>query len=293
MNYKVLVVDDDPDTHELTRMSLKKMDYQGFPIELESVHTGREAIDYLEANPDTPVILLDVVMEDEHSGLDVVHAVRGEQGNEFVRILLRTGQPGIAPEKEVIDDYDIDGYLPKAELTQRRLYSAVRTAIKHYRELKELQYHRDTLSYLNASILNLHSAPHIEECLQRLIQIAAASVPSDLTLLYFARERVGKPEEYFYYQGPEDASEERLEAKAQSVLKNLLAQQNKLKALTEVETPHTETTETSRKGYVTPLILAENKGHGFLYVERQINEALVGQILPILAAHAAIALVLY
>jgi CheY-like chemotaxis protein len=280
MNYTVLVVDDDPDIHELTRMSLKRMEYQNTPIHLESVNSGAEAIAYMQAHPDTPVILLDVVMENDRSGLDVVHAIRGQQGNELVRILLRTGQPGIAPEKEVIDAYDIDGYLPKAELTQRRLYTAVRTAIKHHSELKELQYHRDTLSYINASILNLHGASHIEECLQRLIQIAAASVPSDLALLYFARQRVGKPEEYFYYQGREGKAE--FSEKAQMLLDELLAQKGSI----------TEPTSFG-SGYLTPLILAEGKGLGFLYVERQINEALVGQILPILAAHAAIALVLY
>lgn len=282
MNYTVLVVDDDQEIHDLTRLSLKKMDYQGQPIELVSVHSGEEAVSYMQENPHTPVILLDVVMENDRSGLEAIHAIRGEQGNELVRILLRTGQPGIAPEKEVIDDYDIDGYLPKAELTQRRLYTAVRTALKHHSELKELQYHRDTLSYLNASILNLHGAPHIEECLQRLIQIAAASVPSELALLYFARERVGKPEEYFYYQGPESIADDALAEKANHLLETLLAQQSSITEPTQFE-----------DGYLTPLILAENKGLGFLYVERQINEALVGQILPILAAHAAIALVLY
>jgi len=280
MNYTVLVVDDDPDIHELTRMSLKRMEYQNTPIHLESVNSGAEAIAYMQAHPDTPVVLLDVVMENDRSGLDVVHAIRGEQGNELSRILLRTGQPGIAPEKEVIDAYDIDGYLPKAELTQRRLYTSVRTAIKHYSELKELQYHRDTLSYINASILNLHGASHIEECLQRLIQIAAASVPSDLALLYFARQRVGKPEEYFYYQGREGRTN--LSEKAQTLLNELLAQKETIIEPTSFGS-----------GYLTPLILAEGKGLGFLYVERQINEALVGQILPILAAHAAIALVLY
>ena len=288
MSYTVLVVDDDPDIHEATRMSLKRMEYQNTPIHLESVNSGAEAIAYMQAHPDTPVILLDVVMENDRSGLDVVHAIRGEQGNELVRILLRTGQPGIAPEKEVIDAYDIDGYLPKAELTQRRLYTSVRTAVKHYSELKELQYHRDTLSYINASILNLHGASHIEECLQRLIQIAAASVPSDLALLYFSRQRVGKPEEYFYYQGRDPGSDQSrengadLSEKAQTVLDELLAQKESI----------TEPTSFG-SGYLTPLILAEGKGLGFLYVERQINEALVGQILPILAAHAAIALVLY
>ncbi len=280
--HTVLVVDDEPDIHQITQLSLKKMQYQGKPVQLVNLSSGAEAVAYMAEHPETPVILLDVVMESEHSGLDVIHTIRGEQGNEFVRILLRTGQPGVAPEKDVIENYDIDGYLPKAEITQKRLYTAVRTALKHYSELKELQYHRDTLGYLSASVLNLHGAPHIEECLQRLIQIAAASVPSDLTLLYFARERVGKPEEYLYYQGPEHISNKLLESKANEVLEEVLAQSN------NIEEP-----VAFGEGYLTPLILAENKGLGFLYVERHIHEGLVGQILPILAAHAAIALVIY
>ena len=88
-------------------------------------------------------------METDTAGLDACRAIREELGNRYVRILLRTGQPGAAPERATIDDYDIDGYLPKAELTTTRLYAAVRTALKAFDELVDLDRHRRALLLLN------------------------------------------------------------------------------------------------------------------------------------------------
>ena len=46
---------------------------------------------------------------------DLVKVIRNELGNRFVRIVLRTGQPGQAPEERVIVDYDINDYKGRAQ----------------------------------------------------------------------------------------------------------------------------------------------------------------------------------
>src|SRR5438552_7535019 len=140
--HRILIVDDEPDISMVTKLSLKGVSYRGRSIEFETAASGKEAIDAMKVRPDTSVILLDVVMETSTAGLDACRTIREELGNKLVRILLRTGQPGAAPEKQTIDEYDIDGYLPKAELTTNRLYAAVRTALKAYEELIELERHR-------------------------------------------------------------------------------------------------------------------------------------------------------
>src|SRR5262249_59490184 len=142
----VLIVDDEPDIHAVTRLSLRGLRYRNREVKFISASSGAEAVAIVKSRPDVAVMLLDVVMESASAGLDACRTIRDELGNRFVRILLRTGQPGAAPEKQTIDEFDIDGYLPKAELTTNRLYAAVRTALKAWEELIELERHRDLLT---------------------------------------------------------------------------------------------------------------------------------------------------
>jgi len=135
---EVLIADDEPDVHALTQLALKGMQYRSKPVVFRSATTGKETVQMLRSDPMIAVILLDVVMETDSAGLDACRAIRDELGNRFVRILLRTGQPGQAPERQTIDEYDLDGYLPKAELTATRLYSSVHAALKSWAELVEL-----------------------------------------------------------------------------------------------------------------------------------------------------------
>ncbi len=118
--HRILIVDDEPDVHQITKLSLRGL-RRGRPIEFLSASSGEEAVRMMQAHPDVAVILLDVVMETNSAGLDACRAIRETLGNPFVRILLRTGFPGEAPERQTIDEFDIDAYLPKAELTSSRL----------------------------------------------------------------------------------------------------------------------------------------------------------------------------
>ena len=52
--------------------------------------------------------------------------------NRLVQIILRTGQPGQAPERDVIRQYDINDYKSKTELTALKLYTAVTSALRAY-----------------------------------------------------------------------------------------------------------------------------------------------------------------
>ena len=106
--WHVLVVDDDPEVHEVTRLVLGSFRFANRPINLISVASANQAFDRLRAQEDIAVVLLDVVMESEQAGLELVRRIREELHNGFVRIVLRTGQPGQAPEHEVIAAYDIN-----------------------------------------------------------------------------------------------------------------------------------------------------------------------------------------
>ncbi len=97
--HKILVVDDEPDIFTLTKLSLKGLQYKGRRVDLLHAATGQDAVRTMRTNPDIALILLDVVMETNSAGLDACRHIREELGNSLVRILLRTGQPGEAPER--------------------------------------------------------------------------------------------------------------------------------------------------------------------------------------------------
>lgn len=150
--WKVIVVDDEEQVHAVTRLALKNFKFADKPLEIISAYSGEEAQQLLDQHPDTAVLLLDVVMETDEAGLELVKHIRDHLHNLFVRIILRTGQPGIAPEKSVIEGYDINDYKTKTELTQQKLFSSLITAIRSYRDLLTVEESRQQIASLNQQL---------------------------------------------------------------------------------------------------------------------------------------------
>ena len=140
--WQLLIVDDEQVIHDVTRLVLGSYTFDGRGLELLSARSGAEARAMLQAHPDIAVVLLDVVMETDHAGLEVVEYARQELGNRLVRIILRTGQPGQAPEQKVVEEYDINDYKAKTELTVPKLYTTVTSALRAYRDLRALDRSR-------------------------------------------------------------------------------------------------------------------------------------------------------
>lgn len=143
--WKVLIVDDETDVHDVTVLALKRLVFDSRPIELLSAFSAAEGRELLRAHPDVAVLLLDVVMEEENAGLKLVRYIREELKNSMVRIILRTGHPGQAPEESVTMEYDINDYREKADLTARSLKTALITAFRSYRDIA-------TINTLNSEI---------------------------------------------------------------------------------------------------------------------------------------------
>ncbi|PUB82867.1 MAG: hypothetical protein B6D72_03115 [gamma proteobacterium symbiont of Ctena orbiculata] len=146
--WKVLIVDDEESIHEVTELALKHFDYKGRGIEFISAYSAQEAKDIVRKERDIAIVLLDVVMESENAGFEVVEYIRTTLGNNYIRIILRTGQPGYAPEHYVIDHYDINDYKEKTELTQEKLYTTVRMGLKSYEDITSLNSQRRSLEYI-------------------------------------------------------------------------------------------------------------------------------------------------
>ncbi len=133
--WKILIVDDDTDIHDITEMALRRLVYENRPLTFINAYSSSEAIAKLEQNPDIAIALLDVVMEKDTSGLDLVKTIREEMKNSNIRIIVRTGNPGLAPEESVTLNYDINDYRGKTELTAQSLRTAVITALRSYMAL--------------------------------------------------------------------------------------------------------------------------------------------------------------
>ena len=150
--WKILVVDDEPDVISLTKLNLKGFRFAGRGIKLIEASSGSQARQLLSEHSDVAVALIDVVMETDNAGLELVNYIRNDLHNRMIRLLIRTGQPGVAPERSVIDNFDIDDYKDKTELTAQKLYTAVRSALKAYRDLEIIEYNRHGLEcVLNAT----------------------------------------------------------------------------------------------------------------------------------------------
>lgn len=135
--FHVVLVDDEPDVHEISRLAMRGFRVYGLPIRLHSASSKSEAIEVLNSltlgRPDismASVALIDVVMETDHAGLELCEYIRDVMKNRTLQIYIRTGQPGIAPERSVLDRYDIQGYVAKVEATEDKLYTLVKAGVR-------------------------------------------------------------------------------------------------------------------------------------------------------------------
>ncbi len=138
----VMIVDDDPAVHQVTQLVMSDFEFSGRRLQFLDAYSAAEARELLGTRQDIALILLDVVMETEHAGLDLARYIRGELDNHHVRIVLRTGQPGQAPEEHVIKSYDINDYKEKTELTKRKLITVFYTALRSYRDIMIIEQSR-------------------------------------------------------------------------------------------------------------------------------------------------------
>jgi response regulator RpfG family c-di-GMP phosphodiesterase len=158
--WEVIIVDDERQIHQVTKMVLSDFVFDGKRLEFYSAYSVKEAKELIVSRPNAALLLLDVVMEQEDSGLQIVQYIRKELNNHAVRIILRTGQPGQAPEKTVIMDYDINDYKEKTELTAQKLFTTVVSSLRSYRDIKVIEKSRSGLEEIiksSATIFELQS----------------------------------------------------------------------------------------------------------------------------------------
>ncbi|PKF63112.1 hypothetical protein CW745_06750 [Psychromonas sp. psych-6C06] len=146
--WNILIVDDDEEIHRVTQMALSSFSFENRPLHFISAMSAQQGKEAFLNNSDIAMVLLDVVMETDHAGLELAKWIREEHTNLNVRIVLRTGQPGQAPEQSVIRDYDINDYKAKTELTTQKLYTATLTALRAYQHIMILDRSKQGMEHV-------------------------------------------------------------------------------------------------------------------------------------------------
>lgn len=155
VGFRVLIIDDETEVHRVTDLTLKRFRFDNKKIEFLHAYSAQEAMEIFQREKDIAVALVDVVMETDHAGLDLVHWVRKDLKNPLCRLILRTGQPGQAPEHEVIEKYDINDYKEKTELTSQKLKTLMYAGLRSYRDIMTIEEHRQGLRKVIESTGNM------------------------------------------------------------------------------------------------------------------------------------------
>ena len=182
--WKVLIADDEKEVHNITEMVLDDYEFDHRNITILNAYSGKETKRLIREQADIAIILLDVVMETDDAGLDVVRYIREELENKFVRIILRTGQPGKAPERTVITRYDINDYKEKTELTAQKLFTAVTSSLRAFRDLKIIEKNRRGLELIINSSGQLYALQRLKAFSEGVLTQLIALLKLDETSIY-------------------------------------------------------------------------------------------------------------
>ncbi len=144
--WQIIIADDEEDVHAITKLALKDIQFDGRKIQLISAYSASETIKMLDAYPETAIIFLDIVMEDDNSGLRVVDYIRNTINNHLIQIIIRSGNAINQLESELIEKYEINDYKDKSDLTVPKLYTSVISLLRAYRLNSSFNHLNETLA---------------------------------------------------------------------------------------------------------------------------------------------------
>lgn len=170
--WKVLVVDDDRTVRSISELVLRGLRVDGRAVELFAAASAADARACFEAHPDIAVALIDVIMESPSAGIELVDWVRRQSHLRAVRLVLRTGEPGNAPEAQIMADHDLHDYLSKTETTARRLVSCVMGAVRAWRDQDALQRQRSALQALIDTVERVIVERDVHEVIKVMLERA-------------------------------------------------------------------------------------------------------------------------
>jgi len=195
--WKVAVIDDDHAVHEGTRFALSDYSLNGQGLEILSAYSASEGRTLMRQHSDIAAVLLDVIMETDVAGLELVEFIRNEIKNETVRIILRTGQPGQAPERRIIVQYDINDYKAKTELTADKLFTSLTAALRSYQQLERMVQTRRGLEIIIDAASTLYDFRSMQRLAEGVLTQIASLLNVDCAGILVLRDDGGGVREDF------------------------------------------------------------------------------------------------
>jgi signal transduction histidine kinase len=199
--WKIAVIDDDQAVHEGTRFALSDYSLNGQGLEILSAYSAAEGRILMRDHPDIAAVLLDVIMETDVAGLELVEFIRNEIKNETVRIILRTGQPGQAPERRVIVQYDINDYKAKTELTADKLFTSLTAALRSYQQLERMLQTRRGLEIIIDAASTLYDFKSMQRLAEGVLTQIASLLNVDCAGILVLRDDGSKTEDFSVLAG--------------------------------------------------------------------------------------------
>ena len=181
--WNILIVDDETEVHKVTEMALKNFKFDGRSLQFLKALSAKQARNIIENEPNIAIALIDVVMETDHAGLELVEYIRNSLNNHTIRLILRTGQPGQAPEETVIQHYDINDYKEKTELTVQKLTTLFYATLRSYRDIMTIEYQKkglrnvveSSVEVLRSTTLNKFANSVLQQVLQ-LMKLSKSAI---------------------------------------------------------------------------------------------------------------------
>ena len=147
-NWVVLSVEDNQPYQDVLESALQEVSFKGRKIELLRATSAASAATILSKRQDISLILLDIVMETDDAGFYLIDTIRNVIGDELVRIVVLTGQPGVKPHDKAINEYNISEYWNKTDLSADKLKSVVVSNLRTWEISQELQIARRGLQMI-------------------------------------------------------------------------------------------------------------------------------------------------
>ena len=169
MGWKVLFIDDEVDVVEVARLTLDGLRYRGQAVEVLWANSAKAALKLLTNDEEIAVAFVDVSMEKENSGLDLIRKIRDQNVAWRTRFILLTGQTSLAPEASSTVHYDLDGYLDKATLTSERLFAATYSGIRTYDLVSRLDKSRNSVLQAVTTLSELDAQNGVARTLRSVI----------------------------------------------------------------------------------------------------------------------------
>ena len=151
-NWKVLLADDDPIFHKIGHAKLDGVEFDGHQIETFNSDDYKSSCLFLQENPDTALVVLDIHMDEASTGFKIIDFVRNDLNNSELRILLYTGDSNIESEESMLDSYAVSGYLSKTDPAPEQLLTKVKLALRSYSDIRKVKKLGQTNSELEKEV---------------------------------------------------------------------------------------------------------------------------------------------